>query len=384
MTFFYLLFKSVPKSWIYLISGLFSFCLFGVIILYFKIDQPDLLAHITISNEIVDKKLFPVHPVFFGLVQLLSFFSKNYQWQLVAAFFLFAIAQYFKLILSLRLVQELFDLEASWLLLGLVVLLQVAIPIPFFSENFMIKSLSMNYFHNATLHVSIPFSLGLMLNLVRYHKTDDVRYFRYAFYFGILNCLAKPSFIFCLAPVLPFVALYFYGLTPKLLKVVQLSTIMVVIILLQSAYLHSTRGSELATFQVKFQPFFLFDTALNHLRVVFEGFFIGLLILVFYFKRLIVSIFHLAGLGFVLLGYFISFTFVDYIDNVISPNFTWQSSIANYVFVLMGIGFFVPSPLNPKWTLATLICMLALLAHAISGLLYLRMACLLRIFYLSM
>lgn len=379
------LFHPVSTPVLRAIAWLLGIGLYGIIILYFKVDQPDLKAHIEISNQIVDKHAFPVHPVFFGMIQVLSGFSKNYPLQLFAGFVLFSIAQYFKVVLSFRLLQEAFDLVPSYLLLGLVLLLQFAIPIPFFSENFMVKALSMNYFHNATLHCANPFSLALMLQLVRYHKTESAKNYRLAILFGVLNCLAKPSFIFCLVPVLPFVALYAFGMTPRLLRMVQLSTILVFVIMLQSAYLHSSaHAEELAQFKVRFQPFFLFGTLANHLRVLVEGFFIGFLLLIFFGKQIMRQFFTLSALGFVLLGYGIAFSFVDYVNNVISPNFTWQASITNYVFVLMGLGFVLPKGAGKEITLPGLIIILALVAHAVCGLLYLRMACLLRIFYLSM
>lgn len=384
MTFPKFLFQTLSERFIQISAFLLSISLFGVIILFFKVDEPDLKLHIAISNQIVDKHLFPVHPIFFGLIQLLSGFSKNYDWQLFAGFLIFSLAQFFKITLSLKVVQELFDLKASLLLFIFVLILQVAIPIPFFSENFMIKSLSMNYFHNGTLHSAIPFSLALMLNLIRYFKTEKVRYFRFAVFFGLLNCLAKPSFIFCLAPVMPFVGLLFFGLSPKLLKFIQLSTILVVFILLQSSYLHSTQATELVTFKVKFQPFFLFGTLQNHLRVLVEGFFIGLIVCFAYWRKIVSNFFLLSALGFVFLGYFISFSFVDYIDGVISPNFTWQSSIVNYVFVLLSLGLFLPTSESRKIKIPALACMIALIVHGACGLLYLKMACLLRIFYLSM
>lgn len=379
-----LFFQTLSERVIWMSALVLSFSLYAVVLLYFKVDQPDLKLHIGFSNQIIDRHLFPVHPIFFGLIQVLSGFSKNYNWQLFAAFLIFGAAQFFKITLSLKVVQELFDVKPSVLLFLFVLILQVAIPIPFFSENFMIKSLSMNYFHNGTLQVATPFSLALMLNLIRYFKKEEVRYFRYAVYFGLLNCLAKPSFIFCLAPVLPFVALFFLGLSPKLLKFIQLSTLLVVFILLQSSYLHSSQAAELVTFKVKFQPFFLYGTLQNHLRVVFEGFFVGLLVLVAYWRRIVANFFLLSALGFVVLGYFIAFTFVDYIDGVISPNFTWQASIVNYVFVLLSLGLFIPTLDRPKLTFPAVVCMTALSVHGLCGLLYLKMACLLRIFYLSM
>jgi hypothetical protein len=368
---------------IHVISAVLSFALYAVIILYFKVDKPDLILHIGISNRTIAKGDFPVHPIFFGLIQVLSLFSLKYSLQLFAGFLIFSVAQYFKIVLSLKILKEYFKMEYTILLFIAVLALQVVIPIPFFSKFFMVNSLSMNYFHNGTLNCSIPFCLGLILNMMRFIKTDERKYFNYSLGLGILICLTKPSFLFCFAPIFPFVILYKNGLNQALLRTVQLSILLVFFIIGQSVYLHSTTATA-ASFEVKFQPFYLFGTLPNHGRVLFEGFFIGLLVIAFFFKSILKDTFFLASLLFVLLGYFISFCFVDYTNGETSPNFVWQSCIVNYVFVLLSFGYFMPKQSLKEFTWKGVICFTALAAHGICGLLYLKDACLFRIFYLSM
>jgi hypothetical protein len=366
-----------------IIAACLSFTLYFFVILWFKVDKPDLMLHITASNKITTQGDFPVHPVFFTLIQVFSFFSMKYPLQLFAAFIIFSAAQYFKIILSLKILSEYFRMEYTVFLFLAVLALQVVIPIPFLSEHFMINTLSMNYFHNGTLVCSVPFCLAMILNLMRFFRTDDKKYFTRALLFGIMICLAKPSFLFCFAPLFPFVILVRNGMSVKLLRTVQLSTLLVFFIIGQSVYLKTTTSTA-ASFEIKFQPFYLFGTIQNHGRVLLEGFLIGLLVMVFYFKKIFNDTFFLAAFLFVLLGYFISFSFVDYVNGVTSPNFVWQSAIVNYLFVLISFGYFVPRLKFSELNWKNIVCLLVLGTHGVCGLLYLKSACLMRIFYLSM
>jgi len=376
-------FQNISSKSINLISLVLSFALYGVIILYFKVDKPDLELHIGFSEKMIADGKFLVHPIFFILIQVFSFFSHHYPAQLFAAFIIFAAAQYFKIAISLKILKEHFGMEYTPILFLGVLALQVVIPIPFFSEYFMVNSLSMNYFHNGTLNISIPFCLALLLNLIRYLKTEERRFFLRSILFAILICLSKPSFLFCFAPVFPFVVLFKDGISRKLLAMVQLSTIIIFIIILQSVFLKSSTSSAV-NFEVKFQPFYLFGSIANHYRIFIEGFLIGVLLLFFYLKKIVTDTIILSSLLFVFLGYIISFFFVDYIDGVTSPNFVWQSSIVNYIFVLLGMGYIIPTKSFKQINFYSAVCIVALSTHAICGLLYLKSACILRIFYLSM
>lgn len=376
-----ILFRKVKPGVIHLVSLSLSVVLYGIIILVFKVDKPDLALHIGIAEKAFATNNYPVHPIFFGLLELISFFTHQYSFLMFAGFVVFSAAQYFKIVLSLKILQEYFNREVTVLLFLAVLLLQAAIPIPFFSENFMISSISLNYFHNGTLNVSIPFALSLMLNMMRYHKTGENRYFKQALLFAVLTCLSKPSFLFCFAPVFPFAVLVKRGFSVPLLKTVQLSTLIVFIIIAQSLYL---KANTLVAFQAKFHLLFLFGTLWNHLRVLAEGFAIGWVILLLYHRRIFDDLFTFAAFFFVLLGYFISFSFVDYVDGVISPNFVWQSAIVNYLFVLLAIPFIIPQTSFRQFNWKSGICSLLLLVHGVCGLLYLKNVCLFKIFYLSM
>jgi hypothetical protein len=366
---------------IHIISLTVSVLLYGIIILVFKVDKPDLVLHIGIAEKAFAANNYPVHPIFFGLLELLSFFTHQYPFLLFAGFIIFSVAQYFKIVLSLKILQEYFNREITILLFVAVLVLQAAIPIPFLSENFMINSLSINYFHNGTLNVSIPFALALVLNMMRYLKTGENLFFKRALLFAVLTCLAKPSFLFCFAPVFPFAVLVKRGFSVQLLKTVQLSTLIVFVIIAQSLYL---KANTLVAFQAKFHFLFLFGSPQNHLRVLAEGFTIGWVILICFYRQIYKDLYLFAAFFFVLLGYFISFSFVDYVDGVISPNFVWQSSIVNYLFVLLALPFIVPENSFRQLNWKSGLCSIVLLVHGICGMMYLKNVCLFKIVYLSM
>jgi hypothetical protein len=377
----FFLFRKVEPGVIHFISLTVSVLLYGIIILVFKVDRPDLDLHIGIAEKAIATNNYPVHPIFFFLLELFSFFTHQYPLFLFAGFIIFSAAQYFKIILSLKILQEYYNRDITFLLFLAVLVLQAAIPIPFFSENFMINSISLNYFHNGTLNVSIPFALAMVLNMMRFLKTEENQYFKMALLFAVLTCLSKPSFLFCFAPVFPFAVLVKRGFALPFLKIVLFSTLIVFVIIAQTLYL---RTNNFVAFQAKFQFLFLFGSPMNHLRVLAEGFTIGWAILLCFHRRIFDDLFTFAAFFFVLLGYFISFSFIDYIDGALAPNFVWQSTIVNYLFVLLAIPLFIPqtSLLQLNWKSG--LCSLVLLVHGVCGLIYLKNVCLIKIFYLSM
>jgi hypothetical protein len=86
-------------------------------------------------------------------------------------------------------------------------------------------------------------------------------------------------------------------------------------------------------------------------------------------------------IGMLLLAYVFAFTVVDSVNGIISPNMTWQVPIVLYLLVLLMIGYACsPGFRANRWQLA--LFGLVLLANAIYGLYYIKVAAAVRSFFI--
>jgi hypothetical protein len=374
----------IPSKKIYYpIFFLASFLPYFVIIFLFKVDAPDLSAHISFADDLFISQYKPAHPIFFFFIKILSFGSSSYDAKLFASVVIFSSAQFFSLYFSVRIIQELFIRELNVTMHFLLLLLQFAMPIPFFPLDIRYNSLSMNYFHNGTLSLSVPFAYALSLYAFKFLMHDDLSYLKKAYYFSFFLILTKPSFTFCFIPAFPIFAYLKYGLSTKLLRSLQLSIFITFGIVAQSLYLKNFTPSYMKNFKLRFQPFFLYGTAINHVRLVCEGFLIGLVFLVLYFKRVIKNEYLVFITICVFIGYTISFTMIDYLDGKAYPNMSWQSVIVNKLSILFCLPFIVPINVIKGFNWRAILVAIVLLVHAFYGLLYLYSIPFYKVFHLN-
>ena len=371
------------KNLFYPIYFLASFVPYFIIIYLFKIDKPDLVAHISFADDLIDAQNKPAHPIFFLLIKLLSGFSSSYDAKLFASCLIFSIAQFFTLYFSVRIIKELFNREMNLLMHVLLLSLQFAIPIPFFLNDIRYNSLSMNYFHNGTLSASLPFAYGLCFYAFKFLMHDSLSCLKKAYYFSLLLILTKPSFTFCFIPTFPIYAFLKYGLSTKLLRSLQLSIFMAFGIVAQSFYLRHYTPSYLKDFKIKFQPFFLYGSAINHIRIVAEGFLVGIVFLVLYFKKVLKSEYLIFATILVVIGYTISFTMIDFLNGSAFPNMSWQTTIVNKIAILFCLPYFVPIALKEGINWKTILVSFVLLLHGFYGAYYLYTIPFYKVFHLN-
>jgi len=377
-------FQIIPNfKIVYPIYFLLSFLPYAILLLHFKVDKPDLIDHIKFADGLSTAEHFPVHPLFFVAIKILSLFSTQYFWKLFAGFLIFSSSQFLTYYFSARIIKEVFKCDMNILMHFLLISLQFAIPIPIFSKFLMTETISMNYFHNGTMSMSIPFAFGLVLYFFKFLEDENILFLKYAYYISVFLVLTKPSFTFCFIPAVPIYAYLKYGFSTRLLRTLQLSIFLTFCIVGQSFYLRHYTPSYLKSFSLKFQPFYLHGTILNHLRIVFEGYLIGLLFFVFYFKAIIKEKKLFFCFCMVFIGYTLSFTMIDYLNGTIFPNMIWQTPIVNKLSIVFILPFF--SLVNKKmFDYKQIILSLCLFIHGICGLYYLYYVCLLRLFFLSM
>jgi hypothetical protein len=358
----------------HLIAGFFSLLLFMILLLWGKIFQPDLDEHIAISSRMMKGETIG-HPLFFLLLQVFSLFSNENGPMLFAAFLIFSAASYGKIIFSLQLCETIREKTVNRLMNIMVILCQLALGFPFLSEGFIKGNLSPNFFHNGTLSLSIPPSLYLLNKSILWLKNKETgRPFRMLIA-GIIIVLSKPSFLFCWIPVMPCYVLYKEGAGRKLISFLQISIVLIFALFAQSLLLKSSS----INFKIVFAPLGFFGSIQNHLAVFFAAF-------IFPASTLITNLNYWKkndGLFFLLMmvqGLFLSFLFYDVINGFISPNMTWQSSIMNYLLLLFG-SIALADLLEKRRFILALFPALILIAQVVHGLLYLKIAVMIRSFY---
>jgi len=362
---------------------LLSFLPYSILLLYFKIDKPDLVDHIKFADGLSTAEYLPAHPLFFVAIKALSLFSSNYYWKLFAGFLIFSSSQYFTYHYSLRIIREIFKVDLNILMHILLVALQFAVPIPFISGKIMTETISINYFHNGTMSMSIPIAYAVVLYFFKFLEDENLKYLKYSYYFSIILILTKPSFTFCLIPAIPIYSYIKYGFSNRLLRSLQFSIFLTFCIVGQSFYLRNYTPSYLKTFGMKFMPFFLHGSYLNHLRIVLEGYTIGVAFILLYYNEFLKQTKLIFAFILVFVGYTLSFTMIDYLNGNMFPNLIWQTPIVNKLAIVIILPYF--SLVNQKVLDYKQIALaIILLIHALFGLYYLYYVCLLRLFFLSM
>jgi hypothetical protein len=343
--------------------------------------QPDLDEHIVISNNMWDTMRLPAHPIFYILIQLLSGFSKNLSSQLVAALIIFSIAQWAKIMISAKIIKELFNYDVNYLLAFSLWSFQLFTNFSPFQDTFIKDQLSINFFHNGTLLVSMPFAFMLFLNAIRFFKSDKNKHLRHMIFWGLLTILSKPSFMFCFIAAFPLYVQLIRGFSSSFYKALLVSAVFIAFILMQSLYLKFLPPAYMQKITISLKPLYLFGTLQHHFWVFLNT--SGLwLVGVWAFNKQFISIkenrFVIAML---LTAYFIAFMFIDEIDGVLFNNMTWQVPIVLNLMYMVIIGIF-SNPTTQVNKLKYTIFVALYFGYFLHGLYYLYMAIQFRSFFI--
>lgn len=348
----------------------FSFGFYGLLLLVFRVIQPDLDEHIVIAENMFTDGKVPAHPFFYFLIRLFSAFSLNFKAELFAAFVVFSLAQAAKLYASRSLVETIFSIRLSAVAIAGLFLCQLVISFSVSEPRFIINQISPNYFHNGTLQLSLPFALWCLREAIVFSRSEEENPpFRFILYSGFLCGLAKPSFLFCFIPSFPVFLFFRHGLSRKLLSGLQVATLFSFLVMGQSFYLKINPPNYVTSFRVLFLPFYQFGSLSSHLSMlVFGGFcaWAGILLRPSWWRN---------PLGIWLLGMWvfslgISFTLVDEINGDRYSNMTWQTSVLFYLLLLVSFGAVVSA--EERWK--KVVFGLVLVAGALYGLQYLYFA----------
>lgn len=348
-----------------------SFGLYAVLVLKYRIVQPDLDEHIQFSNDMFIDWKVPAHPLFYFLIQLFSGFSKNLDKEIFAAFLIFSSAQFAKIWASHRLIQNLFGYTLEGVGFLLLILMQYCISFSFTELKFIVGQISPNYFHNGTLLVSMPFALLLLGEGYKFWEQPTHKKLLLILLFGFFTLLGKPSFLFCFIPVFPLFVLLRYKFSVTFYKSVIASAGLFACIVLQSLYLKFNPPNYVKSFDVFFMPFYQFGDATGHFKTIIFGGGIWLVGLILFPKMVNEKPLQL-GLMLLVPAFTIAFLFVDMVNGDLYSNMTWQATIVTYMMIVIVLGA-IYKPVNQitAWKKFLFACVIgAYLLYTIAYLLF--------------
>lgn len=355
--------KPISKKLIWIFSTLSSCVFFSTTILYFKVWQPDLDEHILISEGMFENGKVPAHPLFYFFIQFFSFFSKNFRLEVFAGFLVFSAAQTMKIIASSDLVESISRRKMTWIGFLVVFCSCWVITPGIFEEHFIINQIVPNYFHNGTLHLSIPFSLWLLRKIYLFVELNEERRIRQIIQLGIIAGLCKPSILFCLIPLFPAYVYLRKGISGQLLGALQVSLLFSFLLIGQSLYLRLNPPNYISSFKIEFRPFFQFGSLWYHFKVLVYSLFLPLLLFIAGWPKsrnpfiLFLALCHFLGL-------IITFTLVDSINGIKFNNMTWQSSVTLLLLLVSTGGLvFQSEKIGMKAKLSLLLLFMGYMAY---------------------
>jgi len=358
--------KPISKKWIWIFSTLSSCVFFSVIILLFNVLQPDLDEHILISEGMFLNGKIPAHPLFYFFIQLFSFFSKNFRLEVFAGFLIFSAAQILKIIASSDLVESISRRKMTWIGFLVVFCSCWVITPGIFEEHFIINQIVPNYFHNGTLHLSIPFSLWLFQKIYQFVELNEERRIRQIIQLGIIAGLCKPSILFCLIPLFPTYVYFRKGISGQLLGALQISLLFSFLLIGQSLYLRMNPPNYITTFKIEFHPFYQFGSLWNHFKVIIYSLFLPLILYIAAMPKSRNPFIYFLALCH-LLGLIIAFTLVDSINGVRFNNMTWQTSVTLLLLLVTTGGlFFQSEKIVLKAKLGMLVVIMGYMAYSVN------------------
>jgi hypothetical protein len=328
--------------WRWLAAALPSFGYFAVVILVFNVIQPDLDEHIIISEGMWENGKVPAHPMFYACIQLLSFFTNDFQLELIAAFIIFGTAQTMKIITAGNLIETISGKKLSQASFIAVFISCWMITPGIFETQYIVNQMVPNFFHNGTLLMSIPFYLWMIRRMYMLVEQDDSGSIRQILLAGIFAGLCKPSFMFCIIPVFPLYVYLRKGISYPLLQALQISLTFSFLIIGQSLYLRINPPNYISSFKIKFMPFYQYGSFSQHVKVLLYSLSVPALFFLLGRKELKKAfLYFLMACHF--LGVLIAFTLVDTINGIKFSNMTWQTSITLLLLLITTSGLFFQS-----------------------------------------
>jgi len=332
-----------------ILSGLLvgiSFLIFWEII--HKNIPTDLQTHSLYLIKYVQAGAFPVPPLYYFALYVLSGFSTSIIFVNQVAICFLAFCMFLKYYYSCRLIQDCFIKPASKILQTEIHLL--AFLALFFSpmvyslaqQNFYIGKLASNVWHNSTSIAVMPFVILLYQQSLKFINAVQIsiRNVCYILIFSTVNLLIKPSFLFAFVPAFSLILLLKFGLKTQkfwvgigIAFVIFLTIIIEYYIVYRLDLHHRVLGQAPST--IVFKPFYFFALYSKNISLDFLlSLLFPVLCIVFFPKEIGAN----TALQFILClfacAFVIATTLAEAGSRAGHGNFVWQIILVNYLLVL--------------------------------------------------
>ncbi len=195
-----------------------AFIFSGIFIFNIETDLQGHIYGLTVTHK---NHSFPIPPLYYLLIDLLSGFTLNINALFVASTVLLSIAVSLKYYYSTRYIQITNENIGNPLILNIAIwLLLFATPVLYQFKQIVVGRFPPNVWHNSTTIFLMPFAFLLYQKtylIVKTKKVDKNDVWAILL-LGIINLLIKPSFLFPLIPAVLSMALFTTGIKSELFK----------------------------------------------------------------------------------------------------------------------------------------------------------------------
>ncbi len=181
----------------------------------------DIQGHIYGLKVVIRHHQFPIPPLYYFLLYLFSGFSLDTIALNKSAIFLLSFSVAMKYYYSVKLTEQLVIKQKNTPLLNLLIwLLLFSAPVLYNYRQMFIGRIPINLWHNSTTIFLIPFALLLFHHSLCFLKKSipvkkDILLL---VFFGFLNVLIKPSFLFAFLPAFIIMAFVIHGYQSRMFK----------------------------------------------------------------------------------------------------------------------------------------------------------------------
>ncbi len=362
---------------IFLISILFFYLVIELNI------TTDIKAHYLALKESVYYGKFPIPPLYYLSIYILSGFNRIFNLENVVVLVL-SCAIVGKYLASLQLANYIYSIDYKskpvhylYILVALFLFLS-SIFYDFENFNFSLGRIPSSTWHNSTLIFLMPFAILLFHYSFKFIQENKFykKIGSYILILGIINLLIKPSFLFVFIPAFPLTVLVVEkNRSKKVIYSFALSLILFFLLLIEYYFIYVFNLSSLEKEQsngIGIAPFLIFK---NYSTNLFLDFIVSTLfpiISLLVIKKIRYILIVRYSLLMYIIAFLIAILVIETGNRMYHGNFVWQLIITNYIlFLVIGISVLKEIQLNRVSRLKSFLIFIVFLLHLFSGIGYL-------------
>ena len=350
--------KSLKKI---LAHSIFIVIFLSVFLVLTPIDHLDFYTHNKQLLSFYDTGYWRPNFLYYFLLALLSGFSRNIQALGVVAAILMAGSVYFKWTITQNLSLKIFGKSESAICFEHVPLLMLFVfSLPASYNNWYFGQVSPNQWHNSTTILLMPFSLLLYYHTYSLLIENSRKSFWWVLWLSIMNVLIKPSFLFCLLPVVGVLFIYnrfrldwlkkATAFLPAILMIIAQYVILFIPSLKSATMLSGEEGG------VAFSIFHVWGHySDNILLSLIVSLAFPLAAVIGYGKYLLKEKLFLYTVSLSAIGLLIFACLTETGSRQFHCNFIWQAIVANYLLYWVSIYFFLKHTVKSKVSSITIL-----------------------------